>query len=245
MATEVSIKDTRAARLDYDLHARSGAELLEGFFGFSVSRKNFIGTGALAQCFISDIHIARYVSDWPHHPPPPHPGIFEDFFPDLLRRLVGPGNTLTLFVRGVERDHFDELGVIQSILVPQGLRYVLLARPQLKADPRLRLGVGNLVFEWPLASLDFIVTHWFQSPVIEIEGYISPDPPLGRIADLYFQPDTEDRIRELLRSITVGFRLWPDNNGLLVLSDKLDEGALRERFRVSEPLPPGPTEGRD
>ena len=73
-----------------------------------------------------------------------------------------------------------------------------------------------------------------MSPIVSVEGYISPQRVLGRLAELYFQPDTEERIRTLLRAIDIGFRVWPDNNGLFLLSDKLDSNALRERLPASE-----------
>jgi hypothetical protein len=70
--------------------------------------------------------------------------------------------------------------------------------------------------------------------VIEIEGYISRRSCLGELAQLYFQPYNAGTIRQVLKTIEFGFSLYTDNNGLLILSDKLDEDTLRSRLRDPE-----------
>jgi len=52
---------------------------------------------------------------------------------------------------------------------------------------------------------------------------------LAELAELYFQSYNADTIRKVLTILEFGFRLWPDDNGLFILSDKLDEEALRKR----------------
>jgi len=180
--------------------------------------------------------VTYYVRNWPQDPPPPHPGVFEEFFPAILRNLVGSRSKLTLFVKAVGRDYFDELDFIEKNLASRNLGYVLLPSKTLPADPRILVNIGSLIFEWPIdqpEAIDYIVDEWFISPQVAIEGYISPEPPLARIAQLYFQPDTERRIRELLSDIEFGFRLWTDNNGIFLLTDKFNIDTLKNRLQVA------------
>ncbi len=232
---ELKIEDARKRVSDFDLFIARRLSPLYEFFQFGCYPRNFTNPNALADCSFFDLYISYYVRDWPEQPGPPHSGLFEEFFPIILGNLIGPENSLTLFVKGVTRDHCDELEVIDKFLAPRNLRYILLpSPPPLQPDPSIRLGVGNLIFEWPVESLEYVVEHWFYTPCIEIEGYISREPPLARIAQLYFQPDTEERVREILRSILIGFRVWTDTNGLFLLTDKLHIDALRQRIRASE-----------
>ena len=66
--------------------------------------------------------------------------------------------------------------------------------------------------------------------MVEIEGYISRRSCLGELAKLYFQPYNASTIRELLRGLELAFKVWLDNNGLFILSDKLPEEQLRKRL---------------
>jgi len=66
--------------------------------------------------------------------------------------------------------------------------------------------------------------------VVEIEGYISRRSCLGELAKLYFQPYNASTIRELLSGLEFAFKLWLDNNGLFLLSDKHPEEGLRKRL---------------
>lgn len=68
-----------------------------------------------------------------------------------------------------------------------------------------------------------------MTKAIDDEGYISHRPCLGELAKLYFQPYNAGTIRELLGTLEFGFKIWTDNNGLFILSDKLNRDALRER----------------
>ena len=234
MTVELTVEDVRARILDFDFCAQNRQNPLREFFQFRQHPRNFSNPAALADCYFYDLVITYYVQNWGPHAPPPHPGIFEEFFPRILKKLIGSGNTLTLFIKSFDRDYFNEFAVIETILAPRRLKYVLLPNLAVSIDPRVPLDAGHLIFEWPADSLDYIVQEWFMSPTVSIEGYIGPQLPLSRIAELYFQPDREERIRELLRDIEVGFRVWTDNNGLFVLTDKLNRDALRERVNVSD-----------
>jgi hypothetical protein len=113
---------------------------------------------------------------------------------------------LCLFVKGMDRTYFDELEMIDKVLVPRNLSYVLLPpSAPFKEDAPVRLGAGHLIFEWPSELLDEVPRKWFLSPCIEIEGYIGKSDFLGQIARLYFEPDTELRIREPLDILTSVF----------------------------------------
>ena len=56
-----------------------------------------------------------------------HPGIFEEFFPLILERLIEPGSVLTLFVYdwGTE-GYFDPTQHVETQLKPRGLPYIYL-----------------------------------------------------------------------------------------------------------------------
>jgi hypothetical protein len=142
---------------------------------------------------------------------------------------------LCLFVKGMDRTYFDELETIDKVLIPRNLSYVLLPpSAPFKKDAPVRLGAGHLIFEWPIELLDEVPQKWFHSPVIEIEGYIGNDDFLGQIARLYFEPDTELRIRALLRYIDIGFRIHQDNDGLFMASQELNIKALSNTLGLSE-----------
>ncbi len=234
MNTELKIEDVRSRVLDYERRTKFGLSPLYEFFQFSRYPRSFSTPGVLQDCFFYDLYITLYTQEWGSSKPPPHPGIFEDFFTTIMNRLVGTGNTLTLFVKDLDKEYFDEMEVIDSLLAPKNLRYVLLGNPIAPDDRRTQIDQGHLIFEWPLESLPYVVEQWFMSPQVTIEGYISSVPPLARIAQLYFQNDTEQRIRELLRTVELSFKIWPDNNGLFVLSDKLDADALNVRLNLSD-----------
>jgi hypothetical protein len=234
MSVELNVKDIRTTVLNYDLYLKQRAGLLRDFFRFRGQPRSFSNPAALGDCFFYDLHITHYVDRWGPHPPPPHPGFFEDFFPMILGRLVGPQNKLMLHISSSDPDYFDELSVANEILSPRNLAHVLLPSPPSPGGETIQAEVGDLVFEWPTDSLEYIVDQWFMSPQVTVEGYIGEKSVLEQIAKLYAQEDTEERIRRLLEKIEIGFKVWPDNNGLFVLTDKFDIGALRERLGIAE-----------
>jgi hypothetical protein len=234
MEVELKVADASAVKLDFGRYKEPTLGPLDGFCLFGRHPRKFSNPHALADCFFYNLYISHFVRDWPRPTAPPHPGIFREFFSTILSRLIGSGNTLTLFVNSVDRDYFNAIEVIEDLLAPRKLEYILLPNPWFRVDRKFRPNVGQLVFTWPSDFLDYIVQNWFDGPWIEIEGYISPISLLPRIAELYFGPDTEERVRDFLRAIEIGFRVWPDHNGLLVLTDKLDADALAKRLRVSD-----------
>lgn len=231
MNAELAIKDVRTTSLDYEQARKRGLSPLQEFFQFWRYPRNFLDPARLHDCYFYDVYLTHFVANWPSYPSPPHPGMFQDIFPTILGRLMGEANTLTLFVKSIDPEYFNELDVIKKLLGPRNLSYILLSNPIRSEDRRTQVDIGHLIFEWPLASFNYIVEEWFMSPQVTIEGYISQEPPLAQIASLYFKPDTEQRIRELLSTIEVGFRVWPDNNGIFILTDKLDVNGLNDRLR--------------
>jgi hypothetical protein len=163
----------------------------------------------------------------------PNPSLFEAFFPTILQRLLG-SSTLTLFVKAFDLDYFNELQTVERILAPRALSYVLLANLSGPPDSRSPLDFGNLVFEWPKNELRHVVDQWFMSPTVTVEGYAASSAAVSAISRLYFEPDTEERVRELLRAIDFGFRLWRDNDGLFLVTDKLDHDVLKDRLLLDD-----------
>lgn len=234
MSVELIVKDIRTTILDYDLYQRRRAPLLRDFFRFRGRPRNFSNASALQSCFFYDLHIAKYVEGWSSSPAPPDPGFFEDFFPMILGRLIGPQGKLLLHIDSSDPEYFDPRIVASGILTPQRLPHVFLGGSPSSDDPGVGADAGSLVFEWPADALDYIVEHWFMSPQVTVEGYISRDSALGHVAELYAREDTEETIRQLLEKIDLGFTVWPDNNGLFVLTDKLDNVAVEARLDIAE-----------
>jgi hypothetical protein len=205
---------------------------LGGFFQVGHQHRAFRRLRTFEKCNFFDLHFSLYFGSTATQLGPAHPGLFGDLFPELLQRLAGGATTLTLLIRDVSSDFFDEFSVIQSELLRKGLRFALLSHlePSLYEDRR----PGNLFFEWPVEDLRDVVDKWFMVPQVTIEGYVSKQPILGLLSMLYVQADTERRIMQLLRSLEFGFRLWRDLNGLWVLSDKVNRSELERRLRLDE-----------
>ncbi len=227
MTVELSIKDTRTTLLDYDLWRRHRTPLLRGFFKFQERQRNFTDPRAFDACSFYDLHITRYVDGWRPGAAPPHPGLFEDFFPVILGKLVGPHERLFLRIESSDPEYFDARSVASGILAHRNLAYVFLGQS-------VGTNTGHLIFEWPVYELEYVVDQWFMSPQVTLEGYIGRESALTQIASLYAREDTEETIRELLTHLEFGFRVWPDNNGLFLLTDKFDVVGLEARLNVTE-----------
>jgi hypothetical protein len=206
-------------------------QAMRSFFRFGRPLPAVDNRAILKDSFFLDLHIPLYVENWPEQPGPPHPGIFEDTFPTILKLVAGNDSVLTLHLECSDPGYFDELSFVRDFLAPHRIDYVLLPT---RLEPQYRNDMGSLLFEWPLDSLDYIVDHWFMSPQIAIEGYSSRRSCLGRLADLYFQSYNAEAILDLLKILEFGFKVWDDNNGLFILSDKLDEDAVRARLNNEE-----------
>jgi hypothetical protein len=187
----------------------------------------------LSDCQFYDIGIKSSADSRDAMTSAPDPTLFEAFFPTILGRLLD-SLTLTLFVKAFDLDYFNELETVERILAPRSLDYVLLANLSGPADSRSPLDFGNLIFEWPKDKLSHVVEQWFMSPTVTIEGYASSSSAVSAISRLYFEPDTEERVRELLRIIEFGFRLWRDNDGLFLATDKLDYDVLKGRLSLDD-----------
>jgi hypothetical protein len=201
---------------------------LDHLFDFPRTERRFSPSNLLRDCFFYDIGIEQNPDSYMA----PESGAFEAIFPQILQRLLH-SSRLILFVKSYDRDYFDEFGVIEE-LARKRLRYVLLPDIGAPQDPRVELDRGHLIFEWPVDALISITERWFMSPTVTIEGYASPAIPLAEITQLYFQPDTEERLRNLLRVVDFAFRLWTDNDGLILATDKLRPEEVGARLQIPD-----------
>src|SRR2546426_3538295 len=154
--------------------------ILQGFFRFDNSSRKFSNAAVLADCALFNLWITFYMRDWPGKL---HPGIFEEFFPVILERLIEPDSVLTLFINDSTGQYFDAREHVEAQLIPRGLPYVFLPN-----DESVQAGSQDahnyLVFQWPLDSLDYVLeAHWLHyGPFVETEGYVSKAPLLDAIA---------------------------------------------------------------
>ena len=158
--------------LNYALYGSGGHNLLHRFFHFPRTERHFENPRLLSDCHFYDISIRDSADDPDSKTSIPDPSLFEAFFPTILRRLLG-STKLTLFVKAFDRDYFNELEIVERILAPRSLGYVLLANLSGPVDSRNPVDFGNLVFEWPKDELTYVVEEWFMSPTVMIEGYAS------------------------------------------------------------------------
>lgn len=86
----------------------------------------------------------------------------------------------------------------------------------------------DLFFEWSREQATFMVQEWFMSPQVAIEGYISNGPIFQEILPCSSLAPAPKPPRELLDSMEIAFRLWPDFNGMSILTRKVSsDGLLR------------------
>jgi hypothetical protein len=235
MNAQMQLKDVTSIVLDYQAFAKERLSPLYEFFQFWRYPRTFSNPKELLGITFSDLGFQLEPPGVSQQPFSAGLRIFARLFPDIIARLMGSSGKLCLFVKGMDRTYFDELEMIDKVLVPRNLSYVLLPpSAPFKKDEPVRLGAEHLIFEWHSELLDEVPRKWFLSPCIEIEGYIGKDNFLGQIARLYFEPDTELRIRELLRYIDIGFRVHQDNDGLFLASQKLNMEALGNLLGLSQ-----------
>jgi hypothetical protein len=156
----------------------------ERFLDFSVLRlekvRSLITSFLIA--FFSISPLGSYVKDWPRpSSSPPDPGLFADCFDVLLRDAVGQDAVLTLFVKSLDRGYFDELSFIKDCLIKEHGKFLLLSHHE-KDEKYPRQRIPDLFFEWSSKKARFMVSEWFMSPQVSIEGYVSGKPILAEIS---------------------------------------------------------------
>lgn len=138
---------------------------------------------------------------------------FERLVARLMTESIGRRH-LVLSIGGVDRRHFDHMRVIDGMLAPAALPYLLFG-----AEPDgMFAGSPALFFEWPVDRLDAIVDNWFRGFLVEVEGYVSAVSPLSAIGRLYFEDDEVSRLHELLAHVDFAFRVMIDNDGITIVS---------------------------
>jgi hypothetical protein len=213
-----------------DVRTPARARELSEFFGFAPRRSEEESYEQFSDCSLFDIYLGSYVKDWPRQAgSPPHPGLFADCFDVLLRSVVGKDAVLTLFIKSLDPGYFDELNFIKDYLIKERGRFLLFSHQE-KDEKYPLQRVPDLFFEWSYNRAAFMVTEWFMSPQINIEGYVSVKPILPEISlwsSLASDPRTP---RELLDSLNMAFRLWPDFNGMSILTNKMSSEDLVRRL---------------
>jgi hypothetical protein len=217
MSDNVLIKDVTKELLAFDEFMRRRLSPFYEFFQFWCYPRVFTRPEILAGCRVYSITVAERATSV----------TFESVFPKMLTALV-ENDLLHLHVKSTDLDYFDESRFIPEVLVPGGNEFVLLSNQCRQRNPQL-LDVGALIFEWPIKDANQI-TEWFMSPQVHVEAYVAQARRLGEIAQLYFMPDTEERLKNLLRLIDFGINLWPDNDGMYLLSDKLSLSDIEGRL---------------
>jgi hypothetical protein len=131
---------------------------------------------------------------------------------------------LYLHIVAVESWLFDEVTTLKDLIGPRQLSYMMLSP---FPSWRSQAVSGNLIFACPVDFLSIVTERWFGGFQVEIQGFVTTQADFGQLAYWYFQPDSPDTVRGLMRSLYCGFRVWPDKNGIDVFTDKLDATAFR------------------
>jgi hypothetical protein len=199
---------------------------LSEFFGFVPRASQGEFYEQFSDCSLFDIYLDFYVKDWPGQSgSPPHPGLFADCFEILLRSAVQHDAVLTLYIKSLDRTYFDELDFIKACLTKECARFLLLSRRD-KHEKYSYEGTHDLFFEWPREQGRLMVREWFMSPQVTIEGYVSKGPIFQEISSCSSLASTPGPPRELLDSLEMAFRLWPDFNGISILTRKMSSNDL-------------------
>src|SRR5271165_2668027 len=163
-----------------DARAPARARTLSGFFGFA-PRESEEFDNQFSDCFLFDIYLGSYVKDWPRESSsPPDPGLFADCFDVLLRDAVGQDAVLTLFVKSLDPGYFDELNFIKDSLIKEHSKFLLLSHHE-KDEKYPLQRIPDLFFESSYKKARFMVSEWFMSPQVSIEGYVSGKSILAEI----------------------------------------------------------------
>ncbi len=137
-------------------------------------------------------------------------------------------------MKSLDPSYFDELVFIRNELKEKKSRFVLLSR-QNEQDEKYSLQRSpDLFFEWSPIDARSIVNQWFISPQMEIEGYVSSASILAEIALTSRVAAQPKSVRDFLNGVSLAFRLWPDFNGLLVLTTGLSGSDLSGRLSTAE-----------
>ncbi len=208
---------------------------LSSFMSFSPTEAGGKLPSEFSNCTLYNAYLNIPAKNWSgNSTPPPDPGLFAQCFPTLLRSLVGNNAVLTLFVKSLDPSYFDELVFIRNELKEKKSRFVLLSR-QNEQDEKYSLQRSpDLFFEWSPIDARSIVNQWFISPQMEIEGYVSSASILAEIALTSRVAAQPKSVRDFLNGVSLAFRLWPDFNGLLVLTTGLSGSDLSGRLSTAE-----------
>lgn len=221
---KVTIADAREKALDYKAGLwRATAD--RSLFHFAQDR-TLTDPAVLAGCTFADIYFSHRVS-WGA----PHPGVFRDFFPQLLSPLLPEGLILILTLTGMEPKDFDEAQFIEQELLPRKLDSFWLGP---SASRSHQVEFKTLLFEWPRAELATIVDLGFKGFLVQFEGYILEARSKQVLRELFERPNNDLMFRELLRHLPFSFRVWSDNNGLFLATDRLAIQELAKRLEIDK-----------
>lgn len=180
----------------------------------------------LSNCTLADIYFSHRVS-WGA----PHPGVFKDFFPRLLSPLLHESRVLLLALTGMDPIDFDERRFIDEELLPRKLDFFWLG-PSTSRTPAVQF--KSLFFEWPGSELEAIVEIGFKGFLVQFEGYILQNREVEVLKRLFEWPNDDRMFRELLRNVPFAFRVWSDNNGLFLATDRLSIDELPACLEVDK-----------
>src|SRR6266536_2666163 len=127
---------------DQVLHGRPPtvdlSKRLNEFFQFSNWNRSLSDATPLQDCFFYDMFISPAGAAEADY------RLFTECFPKIVGNLVAGHATLTLHVKSSSPDFFEELDVINTVLAPSSLRYVLLSESRGPTGGHHRPELGNL-----------------------------------------------------------------------------------------------------
>ena len=142
----------------------------------------------------------------------PHPGIFEDTFKDIILILVSNRRIIFHAI-----DYSDNAVIINNAveyLEKNNLKYIFPTKK-------------NLLFEIKPENVTWVKDNFFQGFDVFLEGCIYDDLSLD-FFNVTFKPDpTEEELKAFIDRVYLAFNLWIDNNGLFIVSNKIDSKQLQ------------------